>query len=82
MENEWVKCSDKMPKQGEVILFYQTYPRETMFNCRADPLPRNFYHVGGLRYDGNFIDNNDQYSIEGIEFVSHWMPLTAPPKHD
>ena len=76
---EWINVKDRMPKQGEVVLLYQTYPPDSIFHCRADPLPRNFYSVGGLRYDKKFISNKDQYSQIGLEHVSHWMPLPDKP---
>jgi len=76
---EWIKIEDRLPKVGELCLLYQTYPDGTMFNCRADPLPRCFIYVGGLRYNGMFISKEDQYSEKGLKFITHWMPLPNTP---
>ena len=75
----WIKCSERMPEIGKLCLLKQTYPPTAMFNCRANPLPRNFIYVGGLKYDGKFISYEDQYSEVGLKYVSHWMPLPEPP---
>lgn len=76
---EWISVKDMLPKQGIVCLLYQTYPPTTMFNCMANLLPRNFTIIGGFRL-GKFISYQDQYSDEGLKYVSHWMPLPEPPK--
>jgi hypothetical protein len=75
---KWIKVSDQMPPKGKVVLLYQSWPPDTMFNCRADPLPRNFTRLGGLRYDGLFIDYQNQYG-EPLKYISHWMPLPDKP---
>lgn len=76
---EWIKIDDQLPSKGEVVLLYQKWPPETMFNCRADPLQRNFTHLGGLRYDGLFIDYQNQYG-EPLKYISHWAKLPEKPK--
>jgi hypothetical protein len=76
---KWISVEDQLPQQQTLCLLYITYPPETFFHCRADPLPRNFTVIGGLRYDGIFISYNDQYSECGIPYVTHWMPLPEPP---
>lgn len=75
----WISVKDEMPPVGRVVLLHQTYPPNTAFNCRADPLIRNFNKVGGLRYDGKFISSEDQYLEEGLKYISHWMQLPNPP---
>lgn len=77
---EWISVDDRMPEQGKCCLLYQTYPPGTMFNCRADPLNRNFFSVGGLNWKGKFISYEDQYAQDGLKYISHWMPLPPPPK--
>ena len=78
---DWISVKDKEPPKGKIYLLYQTYPPETMFNCRANPLnDRCFIHIGGLRYDGKFISYYDQRSSEGLKYISHWMPLPKPPE--
>ncbi len=76
---KWISVKDRLPEIGMVCLLYITYPKDTMFNCLANPLNRDFHRVGGLRYDGKFISYEDHYSENGIEYVSHWMPLPELP---
>lgn len=76
----WISVKDRLPKEREVVLLYITWPPETMFNCRANPLERTFIFVGGLIFDGKFVRYDRQYNDEGVKHVSHWMPLPAPPK--
>ncbi len=78
---KWISIDDEKPSLGKVCLLYQTYPPDTAFNCRADPLDRNFFHIGGLRYDGKFISYTDQYSTDGLKHITHWMPLPKCPKN-
>lgn len=75
----WISVNDRLPSLGQVCLLYMTYPKGTMFNCRADPLTRNFCRVGGLRSDGRFVSYDDQYSETGLAHISHWMALPSPP---
>lgn len=75
----WIDVKDSLPEVGKVCLLYQTYPEGTMFNCRANPIERNFYFLGGLNYRKEFISNENQYG-NPVEYISHWMPLPNPPK--
>ena len=79
---EWISVEDQLPEIGHVCILYQTYPKTTMFNCRANPLRRNFTIIGGLRYNGKFIAYHDQYNNNGLEHITHWMPLPDPPKDE
>ena len=72
---DWIKCEDEKPPIGMPVLLKQTYPKETMFNCRADPLHRSFIRWGGLKYNGVYVSYENQYSDIGIEYVSHWMQI-------
>lgn len=76
----WIKVEDELPEIGKTCLLLQTYPKETMFNCRADPLSRCFMRIGGLQYEGKFISYEDQHSNRNIKHVSHWMHLPEAPK--
>jgi hypothetical protein len=76
----WIKIEDELPPIGKVCLLYQTYPPETMFNLRADPLVRNFTLIGGLTWNGKFVSYHDQHSAEGLKYISHWMELPEKPK--
>jgi hypothetical protein len=75
---KWIKVEDQLPEKSKVVLLYQTYPANTIFNCRAGPLPTNFTRLGGLRYDGLFIDYQDQYG-EPLKHITHWMELLMNP---
>ncbi len=77
---EWIRIEDKLPEKGIPCLLYISYPKETMFNCRADPMKRCFSVIGGLRWDNKFISYDDQYSEVGLKYISHWMPLPDKPK--
>ena len=74
----WIKVEDRLPEKGKVVLLYRTWPPGTMFNCRADPLPRNFTLIGGLRYHNSFIEYQNQYG-EALKHITHWMPLPDAP---
>ena len=79
--SEWINCSEKLPLLQEPVLLYQTWPKGTMFNCRADPLKSTHIKLGGLCYNGGFISYDNQHG-ESLKHVSHWMPLPSKPKND
>ena len=79
-QNGWISVLEGKPIVGRICLLYQTYPPRTLFNMRADFLPRCFLIIGGIRHDGSFISYNDQYSIEGLPHISHWQYAPEPPK--
>ncbi len=73
---KWISVDQDLPKQNIVVLVYQTFPRDTMFNLRADPHPRSFFKLAVYRdWDKNFID----YDGHWIPCISHWMPLPEKP---
>lgn len=78
---EWINVKERLPEKGVVVLLYQMWPKNTAFNCRADPLEINFTRLGGLRYDDLFIDCQNQYG-EPLKYISHWMPLPDTPKEN
>lgn len=75
----WISLEVEMPKVGQSCLLYQTFPPETMFNCRADPLSRTFIQLGGLTWDGLYKSYYAQWGDKGLEHVTHWMPLPEKP---
>lgn len=76
---EWVSVKDRLPEIGQVVMLYITYPKGTMFKMVAYPLKgKTNIRIGGLNFEGKFISYEDQLDIEGIKWVTHWMPL---PKH-
>lgn len=79
MCRRWISVKDKLPEIGSVVLLYQHYPKETMFNCRADPLEMTFVRIGGLRYDNLFVDYQNMYG-EPLKYINYWMPLPQSPK--
>jgi len=78
----WVSVEDRLPDTSEIVLFYITYPPDTMFNLRADPFPKQNIRLGGLAYNGKWLTYENQYAQHDIQHVSHWMPIPEPPaKH-
>ena len=77
---EWISIKDKLPLIGQVCLLFRTYPKNTRFNCRADPLDTKFMLMGGRRWNGDFISIENQNSNEALKYVSHWAPLPEPPE--
>jgi len=78
----WISINERLPKIGETVLFYQTWPEGTMFNCRAEPLKRTHIAMGGLRFGGEWVYYPYQLSNIIAKHVSHWMPLPDVPKND
>lgn len=78
-KTQWIKCSERMPKIGELCFLYQTWPPSTVFSMLACPLPRCFMKIGGLNASGVFILYEDQFSCTGLQYVTHWMPLPEVP---
>jgi hypothetical protein len=70
---DWIKVEDQLPPIGKPVLLKLTYPKGTIFNCRADPLHRSMIRWGGMRYNDIFISYEDQYNE--LEYVSHWMEI-------
>jgi len=79
---EWINIEDKMPEIGKPCLLYQTYPRGTMFNLRADPLQRTNIRMGGMNWEKKFITYENQYGENYLKYVTHWMPLPLSPTED
>ncbi len=77
MSDEWISIKDELPPMGIPCLLYKTYPEGTIFNCRADPLRKCAYVLGGLVWGGDFVSYEDQHTK--LKYISHWMPLPKPP---
>lgn len=68
--NEWVKCSEAQPKDGEIIDIWNG-----VANLRA------VYDKGGNRF-WRFIDKSsrDRFIPSFYINVTHWLPLPEKPK--
>lgn len=74
---DWISIEDKKPEQGQAVLCYQTWPKDTAFNCLAFPLCRCWYYVA--EYDGNGFRERG-IEIRYFQHISHWMPLPEKPE--
>lgn len=67
--NEWISVDEKLPKDGQIVLFHQ---KNGFIYCAG-------YFAGNqLMFPAWFIDNDSWDAKE----VTHWMPLPAPPKKE
>lgn len=64
--NEWISVEEKLPENGQVVLFYQ---KDGFIYCAE------YFSGNALMSPGWFIDNDSWDAKE----VTHWMPLPAPP---
>lgn len=80
--SEWIKCNERLPKVGMPVLYFQTWPEDTMFNCRADPLKSTHIGIGGLKFERTWVKYEHQYNDCLLKHVTHWMPLPEVPKND
>ena len=64
--NEWISVEEKLPENGQVVLFYQ---KDGFIYCAE------YFAGNALMSPGWFIDNDSWDAKE----VTHWMPLPAPP---
>ena len=65
---KWIPVTERLPEAGERVLCY----------CRA-----NIYEVMKMRTDGAWVHNDKVYDSAYMSgFVTHWMPLPAPPKEE
>lgn len=69
---DWIPCSERMPEDGEEVLFVSVYPWEKSKKKRVvlgRHLTKN-RKSWWTTYCGSFMDKE----------VTHWMPLPEPPK--
>ncbi|EPA7325128.1 TPA: DUF551 domain-containing protein [Escherichia coli] len=69
----WISCSDRMPEKGQNVLISVNFD-----SSLVEPL------ICSARYTGSTFRRGDA-TIKpgnGVEQVTHWMPLPEPPQHD
>ena len=68
--SEWIKCSERMPEDGEQVL------------CWFTPLGKDKSHPTILYYKAEKeSDRHSHFSPIREDLITHWMPLPEPP-HD
>ena len=69
---QWIKCSERLPdKAGEYLVVHQTR------YCNAPWA--NVVVAANYRY-GDWFCYQTNYTL--CDFVTHWMPLPAPPAEE
>lgn len=71
VSKEWIKCSDKLPKNGEWVLCYT--PNEDIFTA--------LYSRMIVKYEPGYVDNWNSEHCCGREHndPTHWQELPSPP---
>ena len=65
--SEWVPCSERMPNDGENVLFHSIHSRTVSLGCRN-------------KYGREYLwDITDSCGYELDRNISHWQPLPQPP---
>lgn len=74
---EWIYIEERLPQDGDIVLCYQTYPKDLQRKFLHRPLRNCFRQI--VRYSEYF---QSFTNIQGrlLPFVSHWMPLPEPPR--
>lgn len=69
-QSQWVKCSERLPEAGQCTLLSHKLnaPNPTVGTLLRDP-PNVWWHTENAIWCG-------------LESVTHWMPLPAPPKEE
>lgn len=68
-DNEWIKCSERLPEEGKDVLFIQkTWGNNIEFKIGDFDSKMKWWQAGS-----GVIKN---------EYVTHWMPLPEPPKEE
>lgn len=68
----WIKCSERMPDDGDVVLVRLYEPQKPWKGVRIQDMKCTSY-LGSKEFINH---NNAIYNVE----VTHWMPLPEPPK--
>lgn len=65
--SEWIKCSERMPPQGEMVICYSSYYQQVQNMTLRLSNERWWSDI-----DGDW---------QGLhkDVISHWMPLPEPP---
>ena len=64
---EWIKCIDRLPKDGERVLVYEI----------SELTGDHTIHIEYLYHE-----DEDDSQFEDGKGVTHWMPLPEPPKDE
>ena len=65
--SDWVSCSERMPNDGENVLFHSMHSRTVSLGCRN-------------KYAREYLwDIADSCGYELDRNISHWQPLPKPP---
>ena len=67
--NEWVSVDEKLPENGQIVLFHQ---KDGFIYCAE------YFAGNALMSPGWFIANDSWDAKED----THWMPLPAPPEKE
>lgn len=70
--NDWISVKDKLPEEGKRILAYAKKDENSDFPY----LDSSYFEAD--QYGGLFYENVDGCRIN----VTHWMPLSTPPKDE
>ena len=75
---EWIRVEDRLPNEGEYVLCYLSYQKDTKLNMKATPLSSCCIEIVeyGAYGAGSFVMRSGFY----LQYVSHWMPLPEAPK--
>lgn len=73
MMNEWIKCSEQLPKKHERVLIFIDFNSQSV-----PPSIHDAKFTGSTFRRGNATVNI--FPLEDGYGVTHWMPLPEPPK--
>ena len=69
-DNDWIKCSEKMPEPMRQVLFYD----ERFKDCAAGYYNKNY---NAIQVGCALLGINGEY-----EKFTHWMPIPESPKEE
>ena len=69
-ENQWIKCSEKMPENGKDVLVVIKEDEYTDI-C-----------VGETYGEGNWLINGEFWYEKSDPAITHWMPSPKPPEEE
>jgi len=74
---EWISVKDRLPEHKQDVLLYAF---EAIENVYYTVVGYPDFDCNKWEIDG-YLDTVSNYSIEGDERITHWMPLPKPPKN-